>query len=91
MPDVGWYENSALGKVCNLEDPKRRLPQTGVRIYVLEPGKPNCRYHRESAQEEFLVLSGECTLLVVVDGGLIRPHQLRLADRRSFRSDLAHR
>ena len=36
----------------------------GIHVFVLQPGKPNCRYHRESAQEDFLVLSGECVLLI---------------------------
>jgi uncharacterized cupin superfamily protein len=36
----------------------------GINLRVLSPGKPLCRYHRENAQEDFLVLSGSCTLLV---------------------------
>jgi len=31
---------------------------------VLKPGQPNCMYHGEDAQEDFLVLSGECLLPV---------------------------
>jgi uncharacterized cupin superfamily protein len=31
---------------------------------VLEPGEPNGLYHRENQQEDFLVLAGECTLIV---------------------------
>jgi uncharacterized cupin superfamily protein len=31
---------------------------------VLAPGEPNCRYHAETNQEAFLVLSGECLLLI---------------------------
>ena len=62
--NAGWYANPAFGRVCNFEQPENRVPQTGVRIYVLEPGKPNCRYHRESAQEDFLVLAGKCRKLV---------------------------
>jgi len=31
---------------------------------VLEPGKPSTLYHHETAQEDFLVLSGECVLIV---------------------------
>ena len=31
---------------------------------MLQPGQPNGLYHRESAQEDFLVLAGECLLLV---------------------------
>ena len=62
--NAGWYRNAAFGKVCNFEDKDNPFPQTGVRLYVIEPGKSNCRYHRESAQEDFLVLSGKCRLLV---------------------------
>ena len=31
---------------------------------MLEPGQPIGMYHREAHQEDFLVLSGECLLLV---------------------------
>jgi uncharacterized cupin superfamily protein len=41
-----------------------RFPQVGINIGVLEPGQPACMYHRESEQEDFLVLSGECLLLI---------------------------
>ena len=58
-----WVANPAFGKRCVLEQ-RGKFPQTGVRLHLLEPGKPNCRYHREEAQEDFLVLSGECLLLV---------------------------
>lgn len=64
VKDADWYGTPAFGKVCIFEDPQKRFEGTGVRLYVLEPGKPNCRYHRESAQENFLVLSGRCKLLV---------------------------
>ena len=64
VKDARWYVNPNFGKVCSFEDPESRFPQTGVRLYILEPGKPNCRYHREGAQEDFLVLSGRCKLLV---------------------------
>jgi len=38
--------------------------QFGVRIHVLPPGEPNGLYHSETQQEGFLVLAGECILLV---------------------------
>lgn len=41
-----------------------RFPDFGVNVRVLRPGDPSCLYHSEGAQEGFLVLSGECTLLV---------------------------
>lgn len=36
----------------------------GVHVAILWPGDPNALYHSEGAQEGFLVLSGECTLIV---------------------------
>ncbi len=36
----------------------------GVHVCVLPPGEPNALYHSEGVQEGFLVLSGECTLIV---------------------------
>lgn len=36
----------------------------GINVRVLAPGQPNALYHAEGVQEGFLVLSGECTLLV---------------------------
>jgi uncharacterized cupin superfamily protein len=41
-----------------------RFPKLGINIGVLEPGQPSCMYHRENEQEDFLVLSGECLLLI---------------------------
>ena len=41
-----------------------RFPEFGINIHVLAPGEPNCMYHGEDVQEDFLVLSGECLLLV---------------------------
>jgi uncharacterized cupin superfamily protein len=39
-------------------------PDTGVNVQVMQPGEPNGRYHSEPVQEDFLVLYGECLLLV---------------------------
>jgi uncharacterized cupin superfamily protein len=41
-------------------------PDTGVNVQVMQPGQPNCRYHSEPVQEDFLVLHGEC--VAIVDG-----------------------
>ena len=40
------------------------FPQIGINIGVLEPGQAACMYHGEDNQEDFLVLSGECLLLI---------------------------
>ena len=36
----------------------------GIGVHVLRPGQPNGKYHAETVQEDFLVLSGECTPIV---------------------------
>jgi uncharacterized cupin superfamily protein len=41
-------------------------PDLGVNIQIMQPGQPNCRYHSEPVQEDFLVLAGEC--LVILEG-----------------------
>jgi quercetin dioxygenase-like cupin family protein len=58
-----WKDEGPLGSYCTFEG-KRRFPQFGVNISVLEPGERIGMYHRERAQEAFLVLAGECTLIV---------------------------
>jgi len=47
--------------------------QIGVGVHVLMPGDAPGRYHAESDQEGFLVLSGECIL--IVEGGERRLQQ----------------
>ncbi|MGB0095816.1 MAG: cupin domain-containing protein [Solirubrobacteraceae bacterium] len=41
-----------------------RFPKVGINIGVLAPGQPASMYHGEDEQEDFLVLSGECLLLI---------------------------
>lgn len=38
--------------------------QVGVTVYVLPRGKPSTMYHAETDQEGFLVVRGQCLLLV---------------------------
>lgn len=63
VKDATWMRSDAFGLACGF-DAESPFPQTGIHVFILEPGKPNCRYHREEAQEDFLVLAGRCTLLV---------------------------
>jgi uncharacterized cupin superfamily protein len=58
-----WRDAGSLGAYCTFEG-KRRFPDFGININVLEPGKPMAMYHREATQEGFLVLSGTCVLVV---------------------------
>ncbi len=61
--EARWWRSEAFGASCDFEG-EPRLAELGVNVHVLMPGQPNCMYHGESAQEDFLVLSGECLLLV---------------------------
>jgi uncharacterized cupin superfamily protein len=40
------------------------FPQVGISLFVLAPGEPIGMYHWEADQEDFLVLSGRCLLLI---------------------------
>ena len=65
VADAPALRHERAGAYVRFEPPEARFPQIGVNIHVLQPGEPSCKYHREDAQEDFLVLSGEC--LVIVD------------------------
>ena len=58
-----WWHHDTFGPAVTFEG-EARFPDFGINIQVLSPGQPNCLYHRENAQEDFLVLSGECLLLI---------------------------
>jgi len=73
--DPAWVRNDAFGNRCVFESSDRVLmdqpgvepqlfTQTGFTLAVLEPGKPSGMYHAESSQEDFLVLSGTCLVLI---------------------------
>ena len=58
-----WWHHDTFGSAVNFEG-EARFKDFGINIQVLQPGEPNCLYHGENAQEDFLVLAGECLLLV---------------------------
>ena len=73
--DAAWVRNAGLASRCVFESNPRvlqerpdvdeqRFDEVGVTLSVLEPGKPSGLYHAESAQEDFLVLAGECLLVI---------------------------
>ena len=73
--EAAWIRNDAFGGRCVFESSPRVLAerhdiqpqqfeQIGYTLAVLEPGKPSGMYHAESGQEDFLVLAGECLLII---------------------------
>ncbi|MFH1851193.1 MAG: cupin domain-containing protein [Candidatus Neomarinimicrobiota bacterium] len=61
--EAGWVRSERFGQVCDFEG-ETPFPQIGVNIHVIQPGQPNCFYHREAGQENFYVLSGKCILII---------------------------
>jgi uncharacterized cupin superfamily protein len=62
--DTVWTRDETFGDGCLFEPETAPFEQIGYDLRVLRPGQPNGLYHREQDQEDFLVLSGECLLLV---------------------------
>ena len=61
--EAQWIHNEKFGAGVTFEgDP--RFTQYGINIQVMWPGQPNGYYHAEEGQEDFLVLRGECLLLI---------------------------
>lgn len=71
MAESAWQASARFGRWCSFEG-DTRFSQLGINVHVLEPGQPACMYHRESSQEDFLVLSGECLLIVEEEERLLR-------------------
>jgi uncharacterized cupin superfamily protein len=76
--DAQWLtsengEKRPSGSECSFESDAVEFPQLGIRLHVLEPGEPNGLYHSENQQEDFLVLSGECVLLVEGEERRLQP------------------
>jgi uncharacterized cupin superfamily protein len=61
--EVQWRQREGLGRWANLEG-DRNFDQLGFQLVVVQPGEPVCMYHGESEQEDFLVVSGQCVLVI---------------------------
>ena len=73
--DAAWTNNESYGGVCIFESDEFVLrgrpdltayekPNAGFTIRVVPPGQPSGLYHAESVQEDFLILMGECVLII---------------------------
>src|SRR5437764_8522009 len=84
--DARWLISPELGWYCGWEgEGEARFPQLGVNVNRMEPGQPMTMYHRENAQEDFLVLAGEC--IAIVEG---EEQPLRQWDLLHCRAGTAH-
>src|SRR5215467_2051243 len=65
--DTEWWFADSRGARCAFDNeyghPAIEFDQLGINLTVLGPGQ-TVLYHAEENQEGFLVLSGECALLV---------------------------
>jgi len=62
--EAQWFDATPLGLYAPFEGEHARFAQLGLNIAVLRPREPSCMYHAEDAQEDFLLLAGECLLIV---------------------------
>lgn len=58
-----WGHTEPFGSFCAFEGDVA-FPELGINVNTLTPGQPGCMYHGENAQEDFLVLAGECILVI---------------------------
>ena len=63
LGDCRWSRSEEGGEWTDFEPPGG-FEHYGIGVHVLQPGQPNGKYHAENVQEDFLVLSGECILVV---------------------------
>ena len=65
VADAHATHSDRFGTSSRFEDrPEVEFPEFGFNVRLLQPGQPASLYHRENAQEVFLVLSGECVAIV---------------------------
>src|SRR3954453_7708457 len=62
--EIAWAAVPGGGTWCSFESDAPPRNPLGIGVHVLGPGETPGFYHSESDQEGFLVLSGECLLIV---------------------------
>ena len=69
--DVRWWRSEAKGQGTEYEG-AHELPELGFQLHVLMPGQHGV-YHGERGQEDFLVISGECVLVIEGQERRVKP------------------
>jgi uncharacterized cupin superfamily protein len=62
--EAAWVTNEVFGADCVFEGDAAPFADVGLTLCVLKPGQPSGLYHSEGDQEDFLVLAGQCLLLI---------------------------
>jgi uncharacterized cupin superfamily protein len=74
--DAEWWFAETRGARCAFEneygEPPVEFAQLGINVTVLDPGQTTL-YHAEANQEAFLVVTGECALIVEEEERRLRP------------------
>jgi uncharacterized cupin superfamily protein len=62
--DARWLQNR-MRSVCRFGgEGAAHFDDLGVSLFWLQPGRPMSLYHHEAGQEDFLVLAGNCRLII---------------------------
>lgn len=61
--DAQWQVSDRFGRAVKFEG-DQPFAQVGMNLRVVDPGQPACLYHGEEGEEHFLVVAGECVLLI---------------------------
>jgi uncharacterized cupin superfamily protein len=61
--EAAGFRSERFGAAVRFEG-ETQFPDLAFNVRILQPGQPNCLYHRESQTEAFLVLEGECIAIV---------------------------
>jgi uncharacterized cupin superfamily protein len=62
--EMSWLHDDRGGEWMAYGEAEGEFQQYGIGVHVLQRGQANGLYHSESLHEDFLVLSGECLLLI---------------------------
>lgn len=61
--EARWHVSDRFGRAVKFEG-EQPFAQVGINVRVVDPGQPVCLYHGEEVEEHFLVVAGECLLLI---------------------------
>jgi uncharacterized cupin superfamily protein len=64
IADAPGTRNDKTGACVPFERPDQRFEEFGINVQIVWPGQPNCAYHGENMQEDFLILFGDCVAIV---------------------------